>query len=211
MKHVNKKRGEQAMVRKIYLINFSPCGGTEKIVHAIGKDLPLPKETYNITLPRSRSSQLRFSGDDLVILGFPVYGGRMPRFFSTFIGHLSGSDTPLVMAVVYGNRAYEGAFLDMHEGIKAKGFRPIAAIAAVAEHSANPSIAAERPDANDRAKLAEFGRLILEKVQTGAPELDAPGTYPEWKLPTGISFLAEADPDVCTQCGICVDVCPRAC
>lgn len=196
------------MITRIHSLYFSPCGGTEKVMQAIGRDIPLPKCEYNITLPQSRTGELRFSRDDLVFMGFPVYGGNMPRFFPSLIAHLKGTDTPLVMVAVYGNREYEGAFLDMHEGVSANGFTPIAAIAAIAQHSIAPDIATGRPDADDREKLAQFGLQALHKAQTGRETLAAPGAHRTWNLPAGIDIFPNTDLNVCTNCGQCAEVCP---
>lgn len=192
----------------VHLMYFSPCGGTEKVIRAMGRDIQLPKLEHNLTLPPSRRQKLSFNSDDLVFMGFPVYGGHMPRFFPSLIAHLSGSDTPLVMVAVYGNREYEGAFLDMSEGVSANGFKPVAAIAAVAQHSGAPHIATGRPAPDDREKLAAFALKALHKAQTGLDNFAAPGAHRTWELPAGIDVFPNTDPEACTDCGQCAEVCP---
>jgi ferredoxin len=197
------------MITRVHFVSFSPCGGTEKVALCLSRDLPLPKQKYNITLPKFRSEIMSFGKDDLVFLAFPVYGGRMPLYFPSLISSLRGNDTPIVMVAVYGNRTYEGAFLDMHAAALANGFRPIAAIAAIAEHSGNPRFATGRPDAVDADVLAEFGLRALQKAQGGSEIIEAPGAYPQWKLPPGMDVSLHTDLDACTACGLCVDVCPN--
>lgn len=197
------------MIINTHLLSFSPCGGTENVVRALGRDIPLPKHEHNITLPQSRTQELHFTPNDFVVMGFPVYGGRMPLFFPSLIAHLKGTDTPLVMLAVYGNRGYEGAFLDMHTAVRINGFNPIAAVAAVAEHSCAPHIATGRPDADDREKLAQFGLRALHKAQTGKGTIAAPGAYPAWALPPGLDIFPNTDMEVCTNCGHCIEVCPN--
>lgn len=197
------------MIATVHFVSFSPCGGTERVNHAIARDISLPKKMYNITLPQNRTNALSFGKDDLVFLAFPVIGGHMPRFFAEFVSILRGNGTPAVLVSVYGNRAYEGSFLDMDKGIRPNGFTPIAAIAAIAEHSINPQAATGRPDKEDADKLAEFGRQALEKARNDGPEIAAPGAYPPWSLPPGIMPLfPKTDAGVCTSCGACVEVCP---
>ena len=196
------------MINNIHLVSFSPCGGTENVVKAIGRDIPLPKLEHNITLPKNRVQELRFTQNDLVIMGFPVYGGNMPLFFTSLIGHLKGRDTSLVMVAVYGNREYEGAFLDMNEGVRPNGFNPVAAIAAVAQHSAAPHIATGRPDTDDREKLAAFGLQALHKARTSNETLAAPGAHRTWDIPAGIDIFPNTNMDACTNCGLCATVCP---
>jgi len=196
------------MTTDVHLISFSPCGGTEKVMQALGRDITMPKHERNITLRKSRLGSLNFTENDLVFLGFPVYGGHMPRFFPELVSSLHGNNTPLAMVAVYGNREYEGAFLDMHEGVLANGFNPVAAIAAIAQHSSAPHVATGRPDADDQEKLANFGLQTLNKAQTGNQAIAAPGTHRMWNLPAGMDVFPNTRMGGCTNCGDCVDVCP---
>lgn len=196
------------MVGKVHFIAFSPCGGTEKILDAVGRDIMLPRQMHNITLGKDRKDHRIFDKDELVFLGFPVYGGRMPRHFSSLIASLRGNGTPAVMVAVYGNRAFEGAFLDMHDAIGEIGFIPVAAVAAIAQHSSAPHIATGRPDDADKDTLAKFGLAAVEKAQNTPDEIAAPGAYPTWKLPAGATYFPRVDAAVCNACGRCALVCP---
>lgn len=196
------------MITRVCFISFSPCGETERILESLGHDITLPKDAYNITLPQNRKEPLHFSSNDMVFLGFPVYGGRLPLRFPALMDSLHGDKTPAVMVASYGNRAFEGAFLDMRDTMLAKGFIPFAAVAAIAEHSSSPRIATERPDSADKAKLAEFGSTVLEKAHTSVNPIAAPGAYPTWTLPPGSTYFPEVDMNACNACGRCVRVCP---
>ena len=198
------------MITDVHFVSFSPCGGTEKVMQALGRSIMLSKHEHNITLPKNRLEILQFNENDLVFLGFPVYGGRMPRFFSELISTLQGENTPLAMVAVYGNREYEGAFLDMHPAMSAKGFQPIAAVAAIAEHSLSPRIAANRPDTDDNMKLAEYGTRILEKARKETNVIEPPGEYPKWKISSNAAVFVKTDTSLCNTCGACVKVCPNA-
>lgn len=190
---------------------FSPCGGTKHVLDAIAKEISLPRTEYDVTLPQNRKNPLRFSANDLVFLGFPVYGGRAPRNAPAIFEQLSGDDTPTVVVAVYGNRDYDGALLDLHKLAVQRGFRPVAASAAVAEHSMTPAVAAGCPDKADEAALAQFGQDVLNRLKMSAfPEtIEAPGTYPNLKVPPASAFLIEADPALCTECGVCFKACPN--
>ena len=196
-------------ISRTNLVLFSPCGGSKKAVEAVARAMPAPR-VHDLTLPANRPQSLSFNSEDLVIFGFPVYGGRLPAISEKLFSTISGRQTPAVLVAVYGNREYEGAFLDMEAMSRARGFRPVAAAAAIAEHSIEPSIAAGRPDAADQGALADFGRRVYERL-LAQPDLEAfafeaPGVRPD-REPSGSSG-PQADTELCIKCGQCVGVCP---
>ena len=110
-------------------------------------------------------------------------------------------ETPAGIVVVYGNRAYEDALLELRDLVIEQGFIPIAAAAFIGEHSysteATP-IAHGRPDALDLARAQEFGALIRDRL--AAPggwrrtsPLPVPGAYPhrEWIPPTDVAPVTD--------------------
>jgi hypothetical protein len=78
------------------------------------RDIPLPPSVnHNLTTPTTRYGKLRFGVNDLVVLAFPVYEGRVPVIAIELFEQLHGEQTPAILVAVYGNRAYEGALLDL--------------------------------------------------------------------------------------------------
>lgn len=196
--------------RKINSVFFSPCGGVKNVMRALMKNVNAPVREHDITLPKGRDKDLSFAQDDFVFFGFPVYGGRMPVNIEKLFKHIRGEGAPCVLVAVYGNRAFEGALLDLHKAASGRGFIPIAAIAAIAEHSLAPQLAAGRPDEEDQAKLADWGVKILEFESNGLRLASAPGKYPDWVIPQGVSPYPITDREKCIKCGICAEVCPTA-
>lgn len=200
-------------LKKLRVITFSPCGGTLKAALAIAGGVPLETAVDDLTRPGLRAKALVCGPEELALIAFPVYGGYLPGgISSTLFGLLSAQSTPAVLLAVYGNREFEGAFLEMAELAEARGFWPVAAAAAVAEHSINPRIASGRPDPGDQGLLADFGRRIFERL-SAQPDLAAfdfqvPGAYPN--RPKGASARPAAAPDICTACGDCVEPCPMS-
>ncbi len=190
-------------------IIFSPCGGTEKVLEAMGRGIPAPTAKHNVTLPGNRTDNLSFAQSDLAFFGFPVYGGRVPRNTADIFAKFTGDGTPCALVTVYGNRAWEGALLDLHAAASSRGFKPVAAVAAIAEHSSSPQIAAGRPDGDDRKLLAEFGLRILRRAEEGSPAIEAPGAYPDWGTPSKIDLFPRTDSERCTRCARCAQVCPN--
>ncbi len=56
-------------------IFISATGTTETVMNALGAT---PQNSLNLTLEAPAGEQLQFCKDDLVFLGFPVFGGRVP-------------------------------------------------------------------------------------------------------------------------------------
>lgn len=123
--------GDEAVImneRKISSVFFSPCGGTKNVMHALVKDVNAPVKEHDITLPKGRTGDLAFSRDDFVFFGFPVYGGRMPVNIADLFKGIRGDTTPCALVTVYGNRAFDGAFLDLHKMAVNHGFLPVAGV-----------------------------------------------------------------------------------
>jgi NAD-dependent dihydropyrimidine dehydrogenase PreA subunit len=118
--------------------------------------------------------------------------------------------------VVYGNRAYDDALLELKNIMTKSGCKPIACAAYIGEHSfSNPEtpVAEGRPDAQDLHHAELFGRKIDEKLQTVLSvdlisDANLPGIYPyrgDSKLWI-IDFIAVNDER--THCGVCAKGCP---
>ncbi|MBD5418099.1 MAG: 4Fe-4S binding protein [Desulfovibrio sp.] len=190
------------------LLSFSPCGGTAEVNRALARDVDAEPLVHDCTRAGVEQAVTACGPDDLVFLAFPVYGGRMPRNIDKVFRHIEGNGARCALVAVYGNREFEGALLDLFAAAVNKGFRPAAAVAAIAQHSLAPQVAAGRPDAEDREKLAAFGCRIVEAMRAGAVLEKAPGAWPEWKPPKGASLFPVMDRQKCVACGQCAAVCP---
>jgi ferredoxin len=201
------------------LLYFSPTQTTGKIVEGIGRGLGVSAlSRLDLTGPEAAMLPETVLDDALVVLGAPVYAGRLPVEAVRRLRRFRGSGLPAVIVVVYGNRAYEDALLELRDLAVELGFIPVAAGAFVGEHSycgPDTPIAVGRPDAADLAQARGFGAAVAARL--GAlPELAAvapigvPGNFPykENGLRAGVSPAVREE--VCAACGQCVAVCPMA-
>ena len=155
--------------------------------------------------------------DCLTIIGIPVYGGRLPITVIESLKTLQSNQSPAVIVVVYGNRDYDDALLELKEIVTNCGFNIIAGAAFIGEHSFSTNdkpIAKNRPDIQDLIKCSDFARMINEKLNNLTAinlhsELNIPGKNPykeRKQLPVAVH--PETDNNLCSSCGTCVDICP---
>jgi ferredoxin len=201
------------------LVYFSPTRTTQQVLEGIVRGLEVEQVAHlDLTLPQAGTRPLDEMHAEMALLGAPVYGGRIPLQAERRLLRLKGNRTPAVVVVVYGNRAYEDALLELRDLAVEAGFVPVAGAAFIGEHSfstdARP-VAHGRPDGSDLRQAAAFGRMIRARMR-GLPRLDempllhVPGHAPpkERGNPWGISPATREA--LCTYCGTCVAVCPTA-
>ena len=124
------------------------------------------------------------------------------------LGAVSGNGAPAVVLAVYGNRAYEDALLELADAVRARGFRVVAAGAFIARHSMVTELAAGRPDAADKAAMADFGAKVKAKLAADDfSEPAIPGNRP-YKKYGGVPLHPGANRQRCVKCGKCARECP---
>jgi len=195
---------------KLKLICFSPAGTTRRTLKNIAEGCGISDvEVIDITDFDTRWKQRVFSSNELVIFGMPAYSGRIPAPAALYFAKIEAEGAGCLAVVVYGNRAYDDALLELKNLAEACGFQTIGAAAFIAEHSLCAAVAGGRPDAEDAAEQADFGRRIMEKlsmIDGGGEPLTVSGNFP-YKNDMDLPFSPEADEN-CNLCGDCAAVCP---
>jgi len=134
---------------RVVQIVFSPTGGTQKAADAVTEVFGGPASRIDLTQHESTAEAARLTEEDLAIIAVPSYGGRVPPPAAWQLSRLEGRHAACVLICVYGNRAYDDTLAEMGELARHSGFRVVAAISAVAEHSIVHQYAAGRPDRQD--------------------------------------------------------------
>lgn len=202
------------------LIYFSPTRTTQRVLTGIAQGIDMSDVIHlDLTPPGVRGRMFEVGDETIALLGAPVYSGRLPKVAAERLYRVRGNGAPAVLVVVYGNRAFEDALLELKEIAEACDFVPIAGAAFIGEHSYSTEampIAPGRPDAADMEKAVAFGQQIRQRLAQTAldalPPLHIPGNYPYKERrpstetpPTPITIA-----DLCTLCGDCAAVCPTA-
>ena len=194
----------------VKLFYFSATGTTQKIVQEIGRGFHVESSERDLLREPLENAET-VGADSLAIVGMPVYGGRIPAHCADMLKKLKGANTPAIAVVVYGNRDYDDALLELRDILSGNGFLVFAGGAFVARHSMLPRVAETRPDQSDLRVIAEFSRQCEAKLRRMAgteKSVQVAGEFP-YKKAVGVPLWPSADKR-CTACGVCANVCPTA-
>jgi ferredoxin/flavodoxin len=206
--------------KKVKLIYFSPTGTSRRVLEGIAQGIGVEDvELIDLTPPENTHRSITARPDDLVLIGTPVYGGRLPVDAIARLRQLKAENSLAVLVVTYGNREFDDALLELKHLAIELGCTPIAGGAFIGEHSfasKKVPVANGRPDDLDLHTAATFGNKIKEKVSTLQAsttqiDLEVPGSFPykaEGARAMAVSPVTREDS--CTLCGTCANVCPTA-
>lgn len=219
-------------ITEINLITFSPTHTSKQIGEAIVRGMGIADVSF-VDMTLQAPEKKEFGSDALAVITVPVYGGHVAPLALERMKDLRADGTPVVIVVVYGNRAYEKALVELDAFVSGLGFKVIAGGTFVGEHSYSSDrypIAAGRPDDEDLKFAEEFGAKVRIKLSNAA---DAEHLYgvdvqkiqrPKQPFLPLLRFLRrviklrkngvpmprtpQVDENLCTHCGLCVKRCP---
>lgn len=208
---------------KIKTLYFSATGTTEKIIKKLSEELSSYIKAseqivhFNFTLPDQRTETLNFSAEDIVIVGVPVYAGRVPNVLLKYLDSIKSEGSLAIAAVVYGNRHYDDALIELKDVLESNGFLVVAAGAFIGEHSFSDILAKGRPDNLDYDIVKKFAYEIYSKLLSESSIVQVPGNNPyrPYYKPKGedgkavdIRKVVPKTNENCTDCKICAGACP---
>jgi len=211
------------MIKTIWAAYFSPTETTKKVVghiaENIAESMDKPVRQFDFTLPQGRERPMIFQPEDLVILGVPVYAGRVPNVLLKYLNAMEGNGALAVPIVLFGNRNYDDALIELCTIMEDKCFQTMAAAAFIGEHSFSKILAKGRPDAADLALATDFAEKVTGIIKEG--EITAPVPVrgetpirpyyqPRDRLGRAMEIRKVKSKvlDTCTDCGLCAKVCP---
>ncbi len=211
-------------INKIYALYFSATKTTEKVVTSISLQLAdmlsLPFERIDFTLPDVRKNEISFDENSLVIVGTPVYAGRVPNVLLPYLTKMvRGNGALCVPIVLFGNRNFDDALIELHNIMVANGFTPISAGAFVGEHSFSKILAQNRPDKTDMLDVKKLAEVTYNRICAGdiTTTIKVKGQTPIRPYYTprdrngnhiNILKVTPKTNDNCINCGLCAKICP---
>ncbi len=213
------------MSNGIHVLYFSPTGTTREIVTGIGGKISeyiAGKTEINridFTLPEARKQAVSFAKEDMVVVGVPVYAGRVPNVLLKYLKTVAGNGASAVAVVVYGNRNYDDALAELQDILEADGFRVVAAGAFIGEHSFSRTLGQNRPDEHDMGIIVDFAGRIHKKITASdeIPAVAVKGNRPYRDYykprdkngnPADLRKVSPKTSSECIECGLCADICP---
>lgn len=213
------------MKLKINAMYFSATGTTKKAVcYLAGK---ISEKLHNrvmmkyidFTLPEVRKEPVSFSYDEIVIIGVPVYAGRVPNVLLKYLNSIEGNGVLSIPVVVYGNRNYDDALIELKDILESRSFNILASGAFIGEHAFSDILAKNRPDSQDLEIIDGFADKIVFKLanKSHVEKHDVPGQRPYRPYymprdkngrPVDIKKVAPKTNSNCTSCKLCAEVCP---
>jgi len=187
----------------VYNIYFSPTGGTKRAAEIVSR--AICENAVDINTIKIGNYQREFSAEDLCVISVPSFGGRVPAAALERISQMKGNGAKAVLLVAFGNRAIDDTMLELKDATDTAGFKTIAGIEAVTEHSMARKIATGRPDADDEKALIGFAEQIKAAAENPSAEPAIPGNRPFKEFAGGAKPKADEN---CVACGLCAAECP---
>lgn len=191
---------------KVIKVFFSPSETTKKVVGLIADNFNEENQICDLLY---FNNEKEFASDDIVIVGMPVFAGRIPKTARERLSKLTGDNTKAIAVANYGNAHVTDALLELVDLLKENNFDVVAAASTISHHSIFDGVAVGRPDEDDVAKINEFAQKAIEKIENGGSlEAEIPGNKPyvDYKQ---LPFIVSCDVDKCVFCLECVSVCPE--
>lgn len=219
-------------IENVHLITFSPTHTSKRVGEAIVRGLGI-ENSKKVDLTFQALDEYEIPTTDLALISVPVYGGKVAPLALQRLEGIRSNGAPVVLVVVYGNRAYEKALQQLDAFVTERGFKVISGGTFIGEHSystnSNP-IAVGRPDADDLQFAEEYGQKLLFKIEQAAdlehlygvdvlriqrpsqpifPMLRFIWQLSQWrKQGVVMPRTPQVDATLCTHCGACVKLCP---
>lgn len=206
----------------VYVMYFSPTGGTLKTLQNIVDGMGVTPEWVDLSIPSNRQTEYHFTVDDLVLYG-SITGGMTFATSKESFQCFYGNGASFVGVGVYGNGYYGVALRQMKQRAEDRGFKVVGLAAFIALHSPSGKTGVGRPDEQDAADQRAFGKAIMERKGT-ALNADVPVGWSTSLMFNGLIFsrLFMMDQDyampvpmklkrvtnACVGCGTCAANCP---
>ena len=192
---------------KIHVVYFSATHTTRTACRGVAEFIDGDITEYDVT-NNCPENDVHIPQGDLLIVGAPVYCGRIPEQAARNIDKFKGNGTKALTIVVYGNRAFDDSLIELTRLVEGNGFKTVASAAFIGRHCIFPMVATERPDAEDKTKMKVFAERASELLNVDTKEILLPGNDEGNYCPHKHVPFCPQPTEACTNCGTCAKMCP---
>jgi len=212
---------------KLKRLYFSATGRTKKILDALTMSLQedvdmISIEDINMTEKETRDKPLTLKKDEVVMIGVPVYAGRIPNILKRFFKTFRAEGNKAIIFVSYGNRQYDDAVVELNALATDSGCVVVGAGAFIGQHAFSDILAHGRPDHEDLQVIRDFSKAMAKKIRAESMEpllaetIKGEEPIRPYYTPRDIDgqalnfkpIVPSISDERCNQCGICVAICP---
>lgn len=116
----------ESLVKTVGVVYFSPTDTSKKVALALAEGTGA-KEIKEFDLTTDESASPIVCDADLLVLAAPVYAGRVALQAIQRFQRIQAPGVPALVAVVYGNRDYEDALIELRDEAEKLHLKVIAA------------------------------------------------------------------------------------
>jgi ferredoxin len=190
------------------LVYFSPTDTTKNILYKIVEKMEIQIEKeFNLTNYENKDFSYQFK-NDIILLGFPVYSGRVPKTALNRFYNITGINSRIIICVTFGNRNYDSALMEIYEHFSNNGFYVIGLCAVVTQHSFVKSISKDRPNEEDFILLNSFSKKMVEKINCNVQESVKYQINKPFRKYQTIPLKPKGNKN-CKKCLLCIELCPE--
>ena len=161
------------MIKRVTGLHYSPVGGaavmTERLARSITALLDdcspedITVECHDLL--REQAAGIKVDEETVVVIGMPVYVGKIPLPAAEALRKISGNGAMTIASVSYGGRSYGNALFELKSLAEDCGFRPIGAGAFLISRMARRGGAHGFATALDGEAMTEFSKAAAAKIR----------------------------------------------
>lgn len=160
------------MIKRVTGLHYSPVGGaaimTEHLTRSIKAMLDdcspedIIVECHDLL--REQAAGIKVDEETVVIIGMPVYVGKIPLPAAEALRKIAGNGAMTITSVSYGGRSYGNALYELKSLAEDCGFRPIGAGAFLINRMTRRG-GAHVSAAPDAEAMTEFSKAAAAKIR----------------------------------------------
>ena len=160
------------MIKRVTGLHYSPVGGaavmTERLARSITALLDdcspedITVECHDLL--REQAAGIKVDEETVVIIGMPVYVGKIPLPAAEALRKIAGNGAMTITSVSYGGRSYGNALYELKSLAEDCGFRPIGAGAFLINRMTRRG-GAHVSAAPDAEAMSEFSKAAAAKIR----------------------------------------------